>query len=112
MKKLATLCAFIAILNINTSAFSDTSVAEIKEIKNSVQISRISAIKEKLENKKLIKLTEKELVQITINKASEEKVAICAGCTNGEELTLKEMFSSEKNFLADSAEEWLNEMIK
>jgi len=67
---------------------------------------------EKLEAKKLIKLTEKELAQIKINKASEEKVALCGGCTNEEELTLKEMFTSEKNFLADSVEEWISEMIK
>jgi len=67
---------------------------------------------EKLETKKIIKLTEKEFAQIKINKASEEKVNICSGCTNEEELTLKQMFTSEDNFLADSVEEWINEMIK
>lgn len=53
MKKLVTLCAFVAISTINTNAFSDASIAEVKEIKNSVQISRISSIKKRLENKKL-----------------------------------------------------------
>ena len=67
---------------------------------------------EKLETKNLIKLTEKEFAQININKASKEKVTLCGGCTNEEELTLKEMFSSKENFLADSVEEWINEMIK
>lgn len=67
---------------------------------------------EKLEAKKLIKLTEKEFAQIKINKASEEKVTLCGGCTNEEELTLKQMFTSKENFLADSVEEWINEMIK
>jgi hypothetical protein len=67
---------------------------------------------EKLETKKIIKLTEKEFAQIKINKASEEKVNICSGCTNEEELTLKQMFTSEDNFLADSVQEWINEMIK
>jgi len=67
---------------------------------------------EKLETKNLIKLTEKQFAQIKINKASEEKVTICGGCTNEEELTLKEMFSSKENFLADSVEEWINEIIK
>jgi len=63
---------------------------------------------EKLETKKLIKLTEKQFAQIKINKASEEKITLCGGCTNEEELTLKQMFSSEENFLADSVEEWIN----
>ena len=67
---------------------------------------------EKLEAKKLIKLTEKEFAQIKINKASEEKVTLCGGCTNEEELTLKQMFTSKENFLADSVKEWINEMIK
>lgn len=67
---------------------------------------------EKLENKNLIKLTEKEFAQIKVNKSNEEKVTICAGCTNQEELTLKDMFSSEENFLSGSIKEWLNEMIK
>lgn len=67
---------------------------------------------EKLQNKNLIKLTEKEFNQIKVNKSNEEKVTICAGCTNEEELTLKDMFSSEENFLSDSIKEWLNEMIK
>ena len=67
---------------------------------------------EKLEKKILIKLTEKESTQIKVNKSSKEKVTICSGCTNEEELTLKDMFYSEDNFLSDSTEEWLNEMIK
>ncbi|WP_143394886.1 hypothetical protein [Flavobacterium sp. 11] len=67
---------------------------------------------EKLETKKLIKLTEQEFTQIKINKESDEKVTLCGGCTNEEELTLKEMFTSKENFLADSVEEWINEMIK
>jgi hypothetical protein len=67
---------------------------------------------EELQNKNLIKLTEKEFIQIKINKLSEEKVTICAGCTNEEELTLKDMFSSIDNFLSDSTEEWLKELIK
>jgi len=67
---------------------------------------------EKLQNKNLIKLTEKEFTQIKINKLSEEKVTICSGCTTEEKLTLKDMFSSKENFLSDSTEEWLNEMIK
>jgi hypothetical protein len=67
---------------------------------------------EKLETKKLIKLTEQEFAQIKINKESDEKVTLCGGCTNEEELTLKEMFTSKENFLADSVEKWINEMIK
>jgi hypothetical protein len=67
---------------------------------------------EKLETKNLINLTEKDVAQIKTNKASEEKVNICSGCTNAEELTLKQMFTSEDNFLADSVEKWINEMIK
>jgi hypothetical protein len=67
---------------------------------------------EKLEKKDLIKLTEEEFAQIKINKASDEKVTICGGCTNEEELSLKEMFTSKENFLAESVEEWINEMIK
>jgi hypothetical protein len=67
---------------------------------------------EKLETKKLIKLTEQEFAQIKINKESDEKVTLCGGCTNEEELTLKEMFTSKEIFLADSIEEWINEMIK
>ena len=67
---------------------------------------------EKLETKKLIKLTEKEFAQIKINKTSEEKVTLCGGCTNEEELSLKQMFTSKKNFLAGSVEEWINEIIK
>ncbi len=67
---------------------------------------------EKLETKSLIKLTEKDVAQIKTNKASEEKVTLCGGCTNEEELTLKQMFTSEDNFLADSVKEWINEMIK
>jgi hypothetical protein len=67
---------------------------------------------EKLETKKLIKLTEQEFAKIKINKGSDEKVTLCGGCTNEEELTLKEMFTSKENFLADSVEEWINEMIK
>jgi hypothetical protein len=67
---------------------------------------------EKLETKKLIKLTEQEFAQIKINKESDEKVTLCGGCTNEEELTLKEMFTSKDNFLADSVEEWINDMIK
>lgn len=67
---------------------------------------------EKLNTKKIIKLTEKEFTQIKINKTSEEKVTICSSCTNKEELTLKQMFTSKDNFLADSVEEWINNMIK
>jgi len=67
---------------------------------------------EKLEQKNLIILTEKESNQIKVNKFSKEKVTICSGCTNEEELTLKEMFYSEDNFLSESTEEWLNKMIK
>jgi hypothetical protein len=67
---------------------------------------------EKLEKKNLIKLTEMEFAQIKINKTSEEKVTICSGCTNEEELSMKDMFTSKQNFLADSAEEWIIEMIK
>lgn len=67
---------------------------------------------EKLETKKLIKLTENEFAQIKINKTSEEKVTLCGGCTNEEELSLKQMFTSKKNFLAGSVEEWINEIIK
>lgn len=67
---------------------------------------------EKLETRKLIKLTENEFAQIKINKASEEKVTLCGGCTNEEELSLKQMFTSKENFLADSVEEWINEIIK
>ena len=67
---------------------------------------------EKLMKENLIKLTEKEVSQIKANKSNEEKVTICAGCTNEEELTLKDMFSSKENFLSDSTEEWLKEMIK
>lgn len=67
---------------------------------------------EKLQNKNLIRLTEKEFTQIKINKLSAEKVNICSGCTNEKELTLKDMFSSKENFLTESTEEWLNEMIK
>lgn len=67
---------------------------------------------EKLETRKLIKLTEKEAIQVKINKASNEKVTLCGGCTNEEEFTLKQMFTSEENFLSDSVEEWLMETIK
>ena len=67
---------------------------------------------EKLVKKNLIELTEKEFTQIKVNKISEEKVTICSGCTNEEKLTLKEMFNSKENFLSDSTEEWLKEMIK
>lgn len=67
---------------------------------------------EKLETKKLIKLTESEFAQIKINKANEEKVTLCGGCTNEKELSLKQMFTSKENFLEDSVEEWINEIIK
>lgn len=67
---------------------------------------------EKLEKKNLIKLTEKEFTQLKVNKSSEEKVTICSGCTNEKELTLKNMFYSEDNFLSNSTKEWINEMIK
>lgn len=66
---------------------------------------------EKLEKKNLIKLTEEEFTQIKVKKSSKEKVTICSGCTKEEELTLKNMFYSEDNFLSNSTEEWLNEMI-
>lgn len=67
---------------------------------------------ERLQQKRLITLTEKELNQIKENKVSSEKVTICSGCTNEEELTIKELFSSDKNFLLKSIEKWLREMIK
>ncbi|WP_140485445.1 hypothetical protein [Flavobacterium sp. GSA192] len=67
---------------------------------------------EKLGKKNLIKLTIKESDQIKVNKSSKEKVTICSGCTNEEELTLNDMFYSEDNFLSKSTEKWLNEMIK
>lgn len=67
---------------------------------------------EKLENKRLIKLTSTEFNQIKVNKLSGEKVTICGGCTGSEELSMKEMFCSKRNFLSKSIEDWLIEMIK
>ncbi|MBK8405255.1 MAG: hypothetical protein WAT21_11000 [Saprospiraceae bacterium] len=67
---------------------------------------------ERLEQKGLIKLNEKEIYQIKENKISSEKLTICAGCTKEEELTMQELFSKNKNFLSESTEDWLIEMIK
>jgi hypothetical protein len=65
----------------------------------------------KLLQKKLINLTEEELNQIKMNKNSCEKVNTCAGCTNNETMTLKELLL-EKNYITEETEEWLNKMIK
>lgn len=67
---------------------------------------------ERLENKGFIKLISTEFIQIKANKLSGEKVTICSGCTGSEELSIKEMFSSKRNFLSKSIEDWLIEMIK
>lgn len=66
---------------------------------------------ENLYERNLITLTLKELSQIDRNKNSEEFVTICSGCTNEDELTLKELFKSEENYLSDDLEEWLKEKI-
>jgi hypothetical protein len=71
-----------------------------------------TVICERLLQKRLITLTENELKQIEKNEVSNEKVTICSGCTHGEELTIKKMFSSNENFLSKSIEEWLKDMIK
>ena len=70
-----------------------------------------TAICEKLSQKKLINLTEEELNQIKKNKNSSEKVSTCAGCTNDEKMTLKELLV-EKSYITEETEEWLNKMIK
>ena len=86
-------------------------------IKGSLKATNIAdkylatAICEKLSQKKLINLTEEELNQIKKNKNSSEKVSTCAGCTNDETMTLKELLL-EKNYITEETEEWLNEMLK
>jgi hypothetical protein len=86
----------------------------LKEL-NSINIADkylATVICEKLLKKKLINLTEKEINQIKKNKNSNESVNTCAGCTNQEKMTLKELFTAEKNYIAEETEDWLNEMIK
>lgn len=64
---------------------------------------------EKLFEKNLITLSSKELSQIDRNKKSSELVVICSGCTNEDELTMKELFSPQKNYCMDELEEWFKE---
>lgn len=66
---------------------------------------------EKLQQKKLIRLTQKELNLIEENKMSLEKMTICSGCTRQEEFTIKEMLT-DNNFLSETIERWLAETIK
>ena len=66
---------------------------------------------ERLLHKGLIKLTDTELNQIAKNKESKALISICSGCTSQEELTMQELFYSEKNFLSDNTKNWLQEMI-
>ncbi len=67
---------------------------------------------ERLHAKALIKLSKTELKQIKINKSGKDMVSICSGCTDWNELSIQELFKSDKNFLADATERWLKEMIK
>ena len=70
-----------------------------------------TAVCQRLEQKKSLSLTQTDRHQIEKNKISDEKITICSGCTNEEEMSMKALFSS-KTFLSDYLENWLNEMIK
>ena len=79
--------------------------------KNNADKYLSTIICEKLSQKKLIRLTKEELNKIEKNKNSNEKVRTCAGCTNDETMTLKELLF-EKNYITEETEGWLNGMIK
>lgn len=66
---------------------------------------------QRLEQKKTLSLTQTDQHQIEKNKNSDEKITICSGCTNEEEMRMKALFSSE-TFLSDYLKDWLNEMLK
>ena len=65
----------------------------------------------KLEEKGKVQLSEREQNLININIKSSEKITICSGCTNEEELSIEEMFT-EGNFLKKQTESWMNEILK
>ena len=67
---------------------------------------------EKLVFKHLLKITEQELIQIQNNKLSSDTLTICSGCTNEDDLTLKEMFSPSKNYLSAQFNEWFKQAIE
>lgn len=64
----------------------------------------------RLDEKKIISLSQVELNQIEKNKISNEKLTICSGCTNEDELSLKELLTS-KTYISNEVERWLEKMI-
>ncbi len=79
---------------------------------NSAEKYLATIVCERLHTKALIELSKKEFKQIKINKSSKDSVSICSGCTDWDELSIQELFKSDKNFLIDRMERWLKEMIK
>ncbi|SHF83490.1 hypothetical protein SAMN05444377_1232 [Flavobacterium fontis] len=63
-----------------------------------------------LKKQNAISLSISELKQIEINMNSNEKTTICSGCTNENEITLKQLFST-KTFIERGVKEWLKESI-
>ena len=66
----------------------------------------------KLQEKKLIKLSSEESIQVNKNRRSFDLVNLCSGCTNSEELTIFELFDQDLNPIYDQITWWLNETIK
>jgi hypothetical protein len=54
----------------------------------------------RLEHKKLIKLTEKEIAKIAELYRSKKKVIVCGGCTYSGEIELTKMFNSKPEMFA------------
>ncbi len=71
-----------------------------------------TVICEKLVEKKLIILSESELHLIKKNKISKEEVETCSGCTNNDEVTLKDLFSNNKKYLMDQFYQWFKINLK
>jgi hypothetical protein len=65
----------------------------------------------KLYEKRVIQLSATELNQIKLNKLSDEKINFCGGCTERENYSLKELFSSKSSF-ENEVENWFNKTQK
>lgn len=65
----------------------------------------------RLQEKKLIELSKDEEIRIKTNKQSKDIVELCSGCTEHDELTVRELFDPEWNSLYEETENWLTQRI-
>ena len=78
-----------------TQLFTNKRFDEIRQWLHSDTLARqfvAIIVLEKLSDEKKLELTQAETEKISAIKNSEEKVAVCAGCTYWDEVTMKELF--------------------